>query len=142
MDTKKYLLAVLVVFIAHSALGYLIHNLLLSKDYETLNFVREFGDFAAKLPFLYLANLIFAAVLCFIYTRAYEPGQNWFLQGLVFGLLIGLLFVPATLIGYVTLPLSGWLTLKLGAMNFAHILFSALVAAAFYRLPPPLHARN
>ena len=80
MDTQKYLIAVLVVFVAHSAVGYGVHDVLLSADYEGLSFVREFNDFVRRLPLLYLANLLFAMVLCFIYTRGYDPGDP-FRQG-------------------------------------------------------------
>ena len=142
MDVNKYLIAVLVVFVAHSALGYVVHNVLLSGDYEGLNFVREFEDFVRRLPLLYLANLIFALVLCFIYTRNYDPGDSWFLQGLIFGLLMGAFLTPAALVGYVAFPMPGLLTLKVTVLNFLHVTASGLIAAAVYRLPPPLHARN
>lgn len=137
MDTQKYLIAVLVVFVAHSAGGFVVHDVLLSADYEGLTFVREFNDFVRRLPLLYLANLLFAMVLCFIYTRGYEPERNWFLQGLVFGLLMSAFLLPAVLVAYVAVPLPGLLTLKVALLNIVHVTVSAVVGAAIYRLPPP-----
>jgi hypothetical protein len=137
MDTQKYLIAVLVVFVAHSAVGYMVHDVLLSADYKDLDFVREFNDFVRRLPLLYLANLLFAMVLCFIYTRGYDPERNWFPQGLVFGLLMSAFLLPAALVAYVAVPLPLLLTLKVAGLNVGHVTISALVGAALYRLPPP-----
>ena len=137
MDTQKYLIAVLVVFVAHSAGGYMVHDVLLSADYEGLTFVREFNDFVQRLPLLYLANLLFAMVLCFIYTRGYDPERNWFPQGVVFGLLMSALLLPAALVAYVAVPLPWLLTLKVAGLNVVHVTVSALVGAAIYRLPLP-----
>lgn len=137
MDAKKYLIAVLVVFVAHSAVGYAIHAVLLTGDYDLLAFVRSLTDFTRRLPLLYLGNLIFALVLCFIYTRGYDPARHWFLQGLVYGLLMGTFLVPAALIAYVALPLPALLASKVALLNYLHVTVSALVAAAIYRFPPP-----
>ncbi len=133
MNLKRFLLAVVAVFIAHSAAGYLIHDTLLGEDYRTLDFVRVFDQFAERLPLLYFANLFFALVLCFVYTRAHDPQAGWFLQGLVFGALMAALLIPAALVAYVALPLPGVLMLKVAALNSAHIMVSSLIAAAIYR---------
>ena len=139
MNLKKYVLAVLAVFFVHSAAGYLIHDILLGESYAGLSFVRAFDEFAGRLPLLYLANLIFAAVLCFIYTRAYDRNGIWYLQGLVFGALMAAFLIPAALVAYVALPLPGGLALTVTTLTSLHVLASAMTASAIYRLPARLH---
>ena len=133
VNLKKYVLAVLAVFFAHSAAGYLIHDILLGESYARLAFVRAFDEFAGRLPLLYLANLIFAVVLCFIYTRAYDRDEAWYLQGLMFGGLMAAFLVPAALVAYVALPLPGGLALKVTALTSVHVILSGMTGAAIYR---------
>jgi len=137
VDAKKYLIAVLVVFVVHSGIGYALHGGFLADDYQSLTIVRGLYDFVQRLPLLYLGNLLFALMLCFLYTRGYTPRQPWFPQGLVCGLLLSTLLVPAALAVYVVLPVPGWLTCKIILLNYLHITASCLTAAVIYRFPPP-----
>lgn len=139
MDTKKYLIAVIVVFVVYSGLGYVIHELVLGVDYEPLvgSVLRSVEDFSKRMLFLYLGNLVFALGFCLVYVKGYEPGKHWFGQGVRFGLILGTLLAPAALTTYVIYPVPGTLALKWIALGYVHILISGLVVAGIYQTPPP-----
>ncbi len=141
MDTKKYLIAVIVVFVVYSGVAYPIHQVLLRPDYESLEAVRDFAEFTKRVPLLYLANLIFSLAFCYIYIQGYEPNKHWLRQGVRYGLVVATLLAPMALIGYVALPIPLLLALKLIVLNYAHLVITALVAAGVYQTPPlPLPA--
>jgi hypothetical protein len=146
MDTKRYLIAVIVVFVVYSGVAYPIHQVLLQPDYDALQEkqekpVRSFAEFTKRVPLLYLANLIFSLAFCFIYIRGYEPNKHWLRQGVRYGLVVATLLAPMALIGYVALPIPLLLALKLIVLNYVHLVITALVAAGVYQTPPlPLPA--
>lgn len=141
MDTKRYLIAVIVVFVVYSGVAYPIHQVLLRPDYESLEAVRDFSEFTKRVPLLYLANLIFSLAFCYIYIQGYEPNKHWLRQGVRYGLVVATLLAPMALIGYVALPIPLLLALKLIVLNYVHLVITALVAAGVYQTPPlPLPA--
>ncbi len=138
MNVKKYLVAVIVVFVVHSGLGYLIHEVLLREDYDPVRHVfRSFEEFTRLMPLVYLGNLIFALAFCLIYAQGYEPGKNWVGQGLRYGLILGTLLAPLALTEYVIYPLPAVLALKWIGFGYFQMLISGLSAAALYHFPPP-----
>jgi hypothetical protein len=138
MNTKKYLIAVIVVFVVYSALAYVIHQVLLQNDYEVIQHVfRSFAELTRLMPLVYLGNLIFALAFCLIYAKGYEPGKNWGGQGLRFGLMVGTLLVPVALTQYVIYPVPGLLALKWILFGYFQVLVTALFAAGIYHFPPP-----
>ncbi len=141
MDTRKYLITAIVVFVVYSGVAYPIHQVLLRPDYESLEAVREFAEFTKRVPLLYLANLIFSLAFCYIYIQGYEPNKHWLRQGVRYGLVVATLLAPMVLIGYVALPIPLLLALKLIVLNYVHLVITALVAAGVYQTPPlPLPA--
>jgi hypothetical protein len=95
MDTKKFLLAALAVFVVYSALAYATHEVMLEPDYRSLgSSVRALDEFTQRMPLLYLGNLVFALAVSYVYLQGYEKDKNWIGQGLRFGLLMGTLLVP------------------------------------------------
>jgi len=138
MNVKKYLIAVIVVFVVYSALAYVIHNVVLAPDYAAMSAtLRSESDFLKRMPLLYLANLIFAMAFCLIYAKGYEPGKNWLGQGLRFGLMAGLLLAPLALTEYVVYPVPGTVALQWILYGYLQVIVSALFAAGLYQLPAP-----
>lgn len=135
MNLKKYLIAVVAVFVAYSGLGYLIHEVLLEADYQPLvgTILRGVEEFGRRLPFLYLGNLVFALAFCRIYVQGYEPQKNWIGQGLRFGLIMALLLAPMALTAFVVYPVTGMLAVKWVIFGSLQILIASLVAAGLYQ---------
>jgi len=138
MNAKKYLIAVIVVFVVYSGLAYVIHEVLLKDDYEAVRHVfRNPQELLRLMPLVYLGNLILALALCLLYAKGYEPGKNWIDQGLRFGLTVGTLLVPVALTQYVVYPVTGMVTIKWILFGYFQVLVSSLVAASIYHFPPP-----
>ncbi len=115
MNWKKLLIAWVVVFVLVFNLGYLIHGVLLSDQYEGLDgmMTRSEEEAMSYLPFIVLSDLIFAFAFVYIYARGKEE-KSWLGQGLRFGLLVWLIWaVPIFLIDYATMPVPLGLTVDL-----------------------------
>lgn len=137
MNVKKYLIAVIVVFVVYSALSYGIHSIILAPDYRAISdALRDEQAFLQRMPLLYLGNLIFALAFCLAYAMGYEPGKNWVGQGIRFGLIVGTLLAPFALTEYVVYPVSGMLAVKWIFLGYLQVLVSALFAASLYIVPP------
>lgn len=135
MYAKNYLIAVIVVLVVYTAVGYMIHEVLLRDDYRSLQLERPYPEVARRSPLFYLAALIFSLAFCGLYARTYHEDRNWFTQGVGFGLLAGTLLAPIALVGYVALPAPGGLLIKVIVYNYIHLVVAALFAAALYRIP-------
>ncbi|MBI4466206.1 MAG: hypothetical protein HY656_02100 [Acidobacteria bacterium] len=135
MDTKRFLLAAVAVFVFYSGLAFLIHEVILGPEYEPMvgSLLRSVEEFSQRMLFLYLGNLVFALAFCLIYAKGYEPGKGWIGQGLRYGLIVGTLLAPFAVTEYVVYPVAGTLALKWIVFGYLQILISALVAAGIYQ---------
>jgi hypothetical protein len=135
MDTKKFLLASLGVFVVYSGLGFGIHEMALRADYEPLigAVIRGEDELNQRLFLLYLGNLVFALAFTFVYAKGYEAGKSWVGQGLRFGLIVGTLLAPMALTQYVVYPVGGALAVKWILFGYVQIIACALAAAGVYR---------
>lgn len=135
MDTKRFLLAAVAVFVFYSGLAFLIHEVILGPEYEPMvgSLLRSVEEFSQRMLFLYLGNLVFALAFCLIYAKGYEPGKGWIGQGLRYGLIIGTLLAPFAVTEYVVYPVAGTLAVKWIVFGYLQILISALVAAGIYQ---------
>lgn len=137
MNMKKYLIAVLVVYVLYSGLAIVIHQIILKADYEPMigTVTRPLSEFGQRAPLLYLANLVFALAFCYIYAQGYEPGKTWLGQGLRFGLIAGTLLAPFAVTVWVIYPVAGSLCLKWIVFGYLQVLVCGLAAAALYTAP-------
>ncbi len=87
---KRAVLAVVTVFIAWSALDFVLHGVLLQPTYEaTANLWRPMDEM--NMPLMYLVTLVFAAAFVAIYLLLVAPKSagSGILYGVLFGLAIG-----------------------------------------------------
>ena len=134
MDWKKFSLTWAVVFVLVFVLGFLIHGVLLSDQYEGLEgMVRPEEEAMGYLPFIVLADIIFAFAFVWIYARGRED-KPWLGQGLRFGLLVWLIWaVPIFLIDYATMPVpAGLIGMQIG-LELVDMLILGTTAAGIYR---------
>jgi hypothetical protein len=113
MAMKKTIGAIVASFILLSAGGYLIHNVWLAQDYQQHSELwRAQNAMLHRLPYIYIANLIFSIAAVLIYVRGVEA-KPWLGQGIRFGILLVLVTViPNSLVEYVVYPLPYQLVLK------------------------------
>ena len=134
MNTKRYIIASLIVFVAVVILDWIIHGLILSGTYKGYPefFVSEITGGSIILEII--AGLIFGFIFCFIFAKGYE-GKG-ILEGVRYGLWIGiLLFLPSMFCSwaFIKLPKSlpfWWLILGVIQMIILGIIASALYKPA------------
>ena len=82
---KRFLMASIVVYVVYQILGFLIHNVILSGLYESLQNLWRSDQ---RSWIIGLTGLIWAVLFTFIYTKGFE-GKG-VMEGVRYGLWIGL----------------------------------------------------
>lgn len=139
IDSKKFLLGWLLLFVAWMAGSFVVHGVLLAADYAALVAVRMFRseqDSQAYFPVMLLAHVILAGALVWIYSRG-RDAQPWPGQGLRFGVAVALLtVVPTYLIYFAVQPMPLSLVVKQIVFDGALIVLLGLLVAWFFRNAP------
>ena len=131
MNIKRLLAAVVVVFIVHQALGYLIHQMLLTSLYEqTSNLWRPMAEI--KHGVMILTALIWAVLFVLIFAKGYEgKGVS---EGIRFGFWVGLLIsIPFAYDTYAVMPVPYSLALSWFVYSTIQIIVCGAVAALIYK---------
>ena len=139
MNTRKVLLAVVVNYIFLAVSNYLINAIWLLPVYrQHAEAFRPLDELVGKMWVMWLAQLLFAFLFVYIYTRGVEE-KPWVWQGLRYAVLMALLVVaPSALAQHVVyrVPYSlaiEWITA--GCVQFGVM---GLVTAAFCRKEKPV----
>jgi len=102
MNNKRYVLASLMVFVFIFVFEWFFHGVLLHDLYtQTQNLWRAKED--VIMPAMFLGQLTFPFIFTFIFIKGYE--NKGIGEGIRYGILIGLLFIPSNLIYYAVMPL-------------------------------------
>jgi len=110
---RKFVIAWVVVFIAWFIGSYIVHGVLLNRDYMALSMLfRTPADSQKYFPLMILAHLLLSGAFAWIYARGVES-KPWVAQGVRFGIAVALLTtVPTYLIYYCVQPMPGELVVK------------------------------
>jgi hypothetical protein len=110
---KRFVLSAAVVMVILIATGYLVHGILLARDYARLpNLYRSQEEQTKYLPVILAAQVIAGVALVWLYRRA-KNSRPTILDGVQFGLAVAaLMVVPKFLIYYAIQPLPGALVVK------------------------------
>jgi hypothetical protein len=112
MNTKRLILAIVVVFGAVFVTNFLIHGLWLQSVYkETASLWRTDAEMQKHFPFMLLGNFLFAATFVVIWSKGFPavatPGGSC-----LYGLTMALFAQSLTIITYVVQPMPGSLMAK------------------------------
>jgi magnesium-transporting ATPase (P-type) len=91
MNTKKFLLAFLVVFVLLEGTGYIIHTAILGSTYRDEIISQAFrpeAEMMAKMWIVWLTDLIWSFFFVFLFVKGYE--NKGLMEGLRFGFYIGI----------------------------------------------------
>src|SRR5262252_4474373 len=112
--TPRFLISGFAAFLVVFTGGWAIHGMLLTDDYmQTPQLFRDKGDTMAHFPFMILAYLILGFTFAWIYRQGIVTGSSWLMQGIRFGIAVGLLVAaPMYLIYYVVQPMALTTTIK------------------------------
>ena len=133
---KKFVISVVVLFVASMVFGIVVHGMLLGADYEKLQgLFRSPADHQAYFPYMLAAHVLAAVGLTWIY-RAGRDSRPWLGQGVRFGLaLVVMVTIPNYLIYFAVEQLPSDLVAKQIALVAVAMVVIGIVAAALNRLP-------
>ena len=103
---KKFIISSLVMAIASLMHGFLVHALLLKKDYVRLpGLYRPESQAEGYFGFMLLAHLLIGIGLTWIYRRGHEAGKGVLVQGARFGAAVAVVStIPVFLIYFAVQP--------------------------------------
>ena len=107
MNTKRWLLASVAVFVVVAVLEFLIHGVLLSDVYrQTASVWRSDAEMQKMMWIFWVGMLVFAPFFALIYAKGYEKGKHGLGQGFRYGLYVGVMLSVMHSFGwYVILPI-------------------------------------
>ena len=131
---KKFLVAWLVAFVVWMAGGFVIHGILLAKDYGQLaSLFRPDTEAAQHFSLMILAHVLMAGAFVWIYSRGVSAAP-WVGQALRFGIAVDLLtVVPTYMVYYVVQPMPGELVVKQIIFDGIQVFVLAFLVAFLYR---------
>lgn len=132
MNLKRFVIAIVVIYILAFLAGFLIHGQILIGEYAQFPAVYR-PDTEVSLLWINIGYLAFAIGAVWIYAKGVED-RPWLGQGLRFGLALWLvLAVPSFTISYAVHPISLSLTSKAIGLELINKLILGVVMAAIYR---------
>lgn len=136
MNTKKWLLGSLAVFVALAVMEQVVHTVILKTEYDkTIQLWRQPEAQASLQAWRWLGYGLFALLFGFVYIHGYER-KGAIGQGMRYGLYIGLLvFLPYGLIRYSYWPHPANLMLAWIVFGVIESVLCGLVFGLIYRLP-------
>jgi hypothetical protein len=133
--SKRFWISVVVMFVAAMACDFVVHGVLLGRDYAALTpqLFRAEPDAQAHFSFMLLAHLFMAIGITWLY-RGGRSARPWAGQGLRFGLALAFYaVVPTYLIYFAVQPTPGELVAKQIVFGTIAAIVLGLVAAAVNR---------
>ncbi len=137
MNTKKFIIASLVVFVLYEVLSYLIHGVILSKAYmDTADLWRSMEDMNSKSWIMWVGDLVKAFLFVYIFIKGLE-NKGW-MEGVRFGVVFGLYVGIGMGIGtYATSPIPFTLALQWFAFTVVQLVLCGIAAALIYKPKKP-----
>lgn len=139
----RFLARTAVVAIAMFVLGFVGHQLILGRDYVSIEpIMRDKADMLAHMPFAVISSLTFSAAFVWIYSQVRGDGA-WLLQGLRFGLAIwAVAEVPLYLTNYTIEPWPGVFVVKILIWELAAALILGMLVAGLTSRDARLKGRS
>ena len=127
MNTKRLILAIVVMFIAVFAMNFLIHGVWLQSAYkETMSLWRAESEMNARFGWMLLGQFLFASTFAVIWAAGF--GERQCLRCAVcYGILMALFSQAETLISYAVQPLPPSLAVKWFVAGLAQSLLMGIL---------------
>ena len=131
MNTGKYVMGSLVVFVYIFLAEFVFHGVIMQSFYTPhLHLLRPEAEMSAYMVWMTLGYLVQAFGFCFIFVKGYE--RKGIAEGFRYGLYIALAFAwPTALVDYAVFPypgswIIGWMTGYPIMMIIAGMIFAAI----------------
>jgi magnesium-transporting ATPase (P-type) len=130
---RKFILAVIVIFVVSMVVGFVNHAFLLADEYHATGLFRPNAEAEAYFLWMLLAHIVMSFAFVWIYLRGRED-KPWLAQGIRFGIIIALLMVlPIYLIYYAVQPMPGILVFRQIVYDSIGMVIMGLAVAFLYR---------
>ena len=135
MNTKKFLIAFVVVFVLLEITNYLIHGVILSSTYAeegVKQVFRSMEEMQSKMWIMWVADLVWSFFFVFIFVKGYQ--NKGIMEGIRYGVYIGIFvsFVFAYQ-SFAMLPLPYSLTFEWFITGLIQCIILGIVAAVIYK---------
>lgn len=131
MNVKKFLLASLAVFVTLQILDYVIHMLLLAKDYQATASVWR-ADMMDIFWIMYITGAILSLLFVYIFIKGYQ-GKG-IPEGIRYGLIMGILLMTLGAVNqYIVYPIPLELAIKWTVYGIIEFMIAGVVAALIYK---------
>ncbi|HEU0011146.1 MAG TPA: hypothetical protein VFT34_15115 [Verrucomicrobiae bacterium] len=141
MNTKRLILAIVVMFIAVFAMNLLIHGVWLQSAYkETMSLWRAESEMNARFGWMLLGQFLFASTFAVIWAAGFAERQC-LRCAVCYGILMALFNQAETLINYVVMPLPPSLAVKWFVAGIAQGLVMGVLVYYLYK-PKPAESKS
>ncbi len=133
MNTKKWIITSIVIFVVDQILSYLFHGVFMSGVYEqTAHLWRPMEEMNRLMWMGWLTGLVWSFLFVYIFAKGYE-GRG-IMEGVRYGLLIGVFFsLPMSLGTYMSMPITGGIATAWFLYGVIEITILGILAAWLYK---------
>jgi hypothetical protein len=130
MNTKRFIIASLVVFLAFEIIDAIIHTGILGETYKSMDIWRQ--DMMSKMWIFHAGSFVMAFLFTFIFIKGYE--NKGIAEGVRYGVIIGLFAnIPYGFFSYAMYPLPFSLCMQWFVYGMIEFIICGLIAAAIYK---------
>lgn len=132
MNAKKFIIASIAVFIFIFIFEFLFHGIYLKSTYEqTANLWRAQEAMKTYMIWLTLGQIIFSIGFVALFTKAFKRGG--IIEGIVYGLLLAIIFVGNLLIWYAVAPYPTNLLINWIVGTVIELILAGVIVAFIYQ---------
>ena len=132
MNAKKFIIALIAVFIFFSVFDYVFHNILMKDAYQqTSNLWRPEEVMKEFVLWTMLGQFIFSLGFVALFTKAFKRGG--IIEGAIFGLLLAVIFIGNLSIWHAVLPSTGSLLISWIVGTTIELILAGMIVALIYQ---------
>lgn len=132
MNTKRFVLAVVAVYVVLAAFGITFYENVFAAQFAPFEaFMRPQAEMVNMMAWSLLGHLAQVIVFCFIFLKGYE--NKGVMEGVRYGVLIGLYMVSLDVVWYSALPLPLSTLIFWAVLDFIMMVIAGAVLAAIYK---------
>ena len=133
-NTKRFILAAIAVFIIGQILDYLVHGVILSPTYESMEGVWR-ADMEDKMWIMQVTGILFALLFVYIF-HFFKKGhfKTGWVTGFCYGFLMGLIMMGVGMFNqYAIYDITLWLTWMWFIFGMIHMVILGIVTSLIYQ---------
>ena len=132
MNGKKFTIACIAVFVFIFLYSFLFHGFFMKNSYEqTASLWRPEADMKSYMVWLILGQFIFSIGFVALFTKAFKRGG--IAEGVVYGLLVAIIFIGHYFIGYAVSPYTLSLLLNWSIGTLIEFILAGIIVAFIYK---------